>query len=309
MNQRQLDKWDETKKAIRAGGVEAAPYIVRKLKANDSAWKREYRSSFPRFPPWLRKILPAPKEEFTDDHGTSAFLAIGPSVKPALIAALKNDSTLVRSAAAHAVGLLAHYEGTDIRDAVPALIDSLRDSDAGVRSGSARALGFLGPDADEAVPALIPLLKDPEEGREQRSVVFVRSTAATALGKIGPKAKSALPQLRNLLKDQDPYRRSVAAVAIWRIDADVTNTLPVLIQGLNANLWQSNWELIEGLQEMGPLAKAAVPALLEQLKLRGTPNAPSASTRARITNALVRIDAEAAANAGVRLPADQEETK
>jgi len=58
-----------------------------------------------------------------------------------------------------------------------------------------------------------------------------------------------------------------------------------------------------------PTGKAAFPALLEQLNLRETTSAPSPDTLARITNALVRIDADAAANAGVRLPAHEQEAK
>ena len=293
-----LPKRHEAEEAVRATGAKAAPYIVAHLRRTNSAWRRNYRNLFPKAPAWLQRFLPSPREEFTFFTGSSAFLAIGPSAKPALITALTDDDPVVRSASASALGGLAHYKGTDIRDALPALIECLRDADPNVRIHSAMTLGDLGTDAGAAVPGLVPLLKEPplvptkEGGR-----LFVRSAAVRTLGKIGPQAKGALPALRPLLNDAAPYERSIAAVAIWRISSEVTNTLPVLIQALDLVPEGSRWEVVEGLEEMGPLAKAAVPTLLGQLAVQNTANA---YTLIRITNALVKIDPGAALRAGIQ---------
>ena len=190
--------------------------------------------------------------------------------------------------------------GTDVKDSVPALTKCLWDTDANVRCLSVMALGYLGPNAAAAVPGLIPLLKDPQVGSQKGSQVLVRSAAARTLGKIGPQAKNALPALRAVLKDRAPYDRSMAAIAIWRIDSEVTNTLPVLLDALNLIPDGSKWELVEGFEEMGAEAKEAFPALLDQLALQGTPNAPSLFTLEKITNALIKIDPETAARAGVQ---------
>jgi len=117
--------------------------------------------------------------------------------------------------------------------------------------------------------------------------------------------KSALPALRPRLNDADPYERSVAAVAIWRISSEATNTLPVLIEALNLVPEGSRWESVEGLKEMGAEAKEAFPALLGQLTLRDTPDAPSSFTLEKITNALIKIDPEAALHAGIQPPSAQ----
>jgi len=96
----------------------------------------------------------------------------------------------------------------------------------------------------------------------------------------------------------------VTAVAIWRIDGDVTNTLPVLIQGLSQVDEGVKGEVADGIGEMGPRAKAAFPALLHELNLTPSPSAYLNSERERegryITNALKKIDPEAAAKAGVK---------
>ncbi len=309
MNRNQLQGRREINQAIQSMGPGAAPYIVQRLKTDDSAWNRNYRSMFPKFPALLAKILPTPTVQFTENHGTYAFLQIGPSAKSALVTALKDENLHVRSAAALTLGALAHYYQTDISDATPALIDALQDTDVAVRLASASALSEIGPRADSAVPALILLLRDPEIGRQKGERYFVRSTAARALGNIGPKAKNAIPSLKTLLTDSDAYNRSLAAIAIWKIDSDVTNTLPVLIQGLNQVGEGGRWELLEALEEMGPRAVGAIPYLSAQLNLQQTPNTPSSFTLSRITNALIKIDLQAAVNAGVRLPSHKEQAK
>lgn len=288
---------DDAEKAIQATGAKAAPYIVVHLRRSNSAWSKTYRDLFPKLPAWLQRHIPSPREEFTSSTGSSAFLAIGASAKPALITALTDENPAVRSASALTLGGLAHYNGTDIRDAMPALTECLRDADPHVRCLSAMTLGYLGPDAAAAVPALIPLLNQPPwVSARDGGQVAVRSNAVRTLGKIGPSAKNALPALRPLLNDADPYERSVAAVAIWRISSEVTNTLSVLIQSLNLVPEGSRWESVEGLEEMGPLAKEAVPTLLGQLALQGA----NAYTLIRITNALIKIDPEAALHAGIQ---------
>jgi len=275
-----LQKRLEAEKAVQAIGAKAAPYVVANLRRGNSAWSKNYRNLFIKLPAWLQTLIPSPREEFTFFAGSSALLAIGPSAKPVLITALKDNDPVVRSASASALGGLAHYHGTDIKDSAPALTECLRDTDANVRCLSVLALGHLGPDAAAAVPGLIPLLKDPQVGSQKGSQVFVRSAAARTLGKIGPQAKSALPALRSALKDTAPYDRCMAAIAIWRINSEVTNTLPVLLEALNLVSDGSKWELVEGLKEMGAEAKGA---LLE-----------------KITNALIKVDPEAAARAGVQ---------
>jgi len=200
------------------------------------------------------------------------------------------------------LGYLKNSQGVDIKDVIPGLIEAMHDQSKSVQLHAAMVLGFIGPEAEPAVPTLTALLNESETVAGTTDRIYTRSAAARALGQIGPKAKAALPALRSLLADNDNYLRVVTAVAVWRIDGDVTNTLPVLIQGLPQLQENSKWEAIDGMTEMGPLAKAAVPVLLNELNLLPAPTWAGVRqyNGQKITNALKQIDPEAAAKAGVK---------
>jgi HEAT repeat protein len=142
-----LQKRTDAQEAIKAIGVEGAPYIIAELRKNSSALRKTYRNLFTRPPAWLQRFAPSPRDEFKFRTGSSALLTIGPSVNPVLISELKSDVPSVLSASALALGHLAFYYGTDIKDAIPALIDCLKHGDIDVRMASVTALSHLGLDA------------------------------------------------------------------------------------------------------------------------------------------------------------------
>ena len=77
---------------------------------------------------------------------------IGPVAIPALIPILKEaENEEVRGAAAYALGEM----GAEAIPAVPALVEALEDEESLVRTITAEALGKIGPGAVEAVPALV----------------------------------------------------------------------------------------------------------------------------------------------------------
>jgi hypothetical protein len=116
-----------------------------------------------------------------------------------------------------------------------------------------------------------------------------------ALGKIGPPAISTLPLLKASLQETNSYLSGQAAVAIWRISGDVATALPVLLREMPGTVEPRKGDWIVALGEMGPRAKEAVPQLRTEL------------ARDRfifvlddVTNALKKIDPQAAAEAGVK---------
>ena len=277
---------DGARTALMAIGPKAIPYIVRRLKQTESPWHHKYREAYPEWPAWVKKILPQPEPELADYEGGQAFLYIGPSVEPQLVPLLDNDSVTVRTAAAFALGSLTHYDKTDIRNALAGLSKTAGDADPELRFMSAEALGNIGPDAASAVGVLTRGLKGSEQGNAGRRA-YVRAAMARALGKIGPKSKEALPTLREFMTDSDLYLRVVSAVAVWRIDGDVTNTLPVLEEGLDKVNSNSAWEVLEGIAEMGPRAKEAAPVLTNFLD-KGT-----FGNGDKVAEALKKINSEA----------------
>jgi len=139
----------------------------------------------------------------------------------------------------------------------------------------------LGADAKSAVPALITMLND--DHRE------VRLTAVFALNALGPWAEDALPSMVKCLKpDEFPQIRlepeRAIPVLVGLLDGFQNQPQPERIRG-NA---------VSGLRQFGALAKPAVPSLLRLL------NDANEDIRWQATNALLTVDPEAAATAGVK---------
>jgi HEAT repeats len=274
-------------------GTNSLPYAVRNLAQNDSKWRRKYSDLWPKFPPFLQKILHKPKPLLKEVHGANVFSYIGTNSIPHAIALLKHESPTVRRSAAWGISSLRH-QSIAANQAIPALIEALDDKDAQARFDACLALIEMGPDASNAVPALTTVFNN--KGSSTNSLLYLRAVAARTLGKIGPSAAGALPVLKTALQETDPYLLSFLAAAIWRIDSDVETALPVLLQELPKVEVYSRWDPIIALGEMGPRGKAAFPLLTTQLTNHW------AEVRECATNSLVKIDPEAAAKIGVTAP-------
>jgi HEAT repeat protein len=171
-----------------------------------------------------------------------------------------------------------------------------------LRIRAVEALFRLGSAAEAAIPALVQVLRDEEPARIK---------AAEVLGHLGPAAKAAVPALRELLKAVDPEARIQAALALWRIERRTEDTIPVLVDALHnptasrlgstssspSRFGTSTRPIViplcqqaaDALGQMGPAARAAVPALTEALK-----DAHVAAYRPAFALALAKIDPAAA---------------
>lgn len=213
----------------------------------------------------------------------------------AMLELLRDKDPLLRGDEAVRIGATFRAKAAS---AITPLRNSLWDHDSEVRASAAESIGRIGPTARQAVPALIALLSNDEEEDH------VLSAAAEALGLIGPDSKAAVLVLQQRLKHPNWYVRVSAALALWHIDQDMTG-LPIAIEGLQnrnyrvrvvaaetlAHLKQperavsvlldvlsntyfgearlngnERYMVPRALGRIGPLAKAAVPALLELLK-------------------------------------------
>jgi HEAT repeat protein len=230
-------------------------------------------------------LIEAMKEPGTHDEAVGVLSAIGAAAVPELKKALASKVFLLRAGAASAlteigpaaapalpdvVKLLSdpddelRFRGVDAvasigpaaRTAIPDLIKLTKDADPNIRLGACTALGHIGAATPEAVQALTSSLNDPQE--------YVREQAAGALGWLGPEAKAALPALAKV-KTARGMTRLATAYAVARIDPAHADGLSVLLASVKDDNWKTKVVAIRDLQELGAFAKAARPALLEQL--------------------------------------------
>ena len=158
--------------------------------------------------------IAALKDENSDVRQAAAY-ALGeikdPRAVEPLIAALKDEDSDVRKAAARALG--------EIKDprAVEPLIAALEDEELRVRAAAAEALVKIGA---PAVEPLIAALEDEE--------LRVRAAAAEALGQIGD-ARAVAPLIA-ALKDTDKYVRKAATEALGKIGAPAVESLSAALK-------------------------------------------------------------------------------
>ena len=157
--------------------------------------------------------------------------------------------------ACYTLCFLAIRGDTNAAQAVPALIEYVRIPANQFRQSAINALGNIGLAASNAVPYIMPCLDEDDQ--------HLQGTSIYALGRIGPPARRAIPAIRALLTDEP--NRFLAANALWRINsAYVPLALSVFIEMLNQRSLRGDI-LALALDEMGPPAKQALPALARLL--------------------------------------------
>jgi HEAT repeat protein len=117
-----------------------------------------------------------------------------------------------------------------------------------------------------------------------------RIAAARQIGELGPVAKSAVPILAETLRGNDTDIREAVIIALGKIHSDPDRVIPLLISCLDDD--RVTDEAATALGNYGSVAKAAVPKLIPLV------HAPDPDTQAAARNALLSINAEAAARAG-----------
>jgi HEAT repeat protein len=231
---------------------------------------------------------------FFDDSMENALVRIGGPAVPALIEILSGPNREMRVCAAFALGRI----GPAARAAGPALLRAIEQSDAQRESQilvhyAVRALGRIGPESKAAVPALNRLLeqRNPDSLSSHFDIVtalsrigappvqkvldaFLRDAdpyEASQLAWLGPLAQEATPSLRALLNDKRPQARISAAVALAHIDRSATESIAVLTEGLKRRDDETLDvdSVPEALARFGPIAKSAIPTLLDLVKSHG----------------------------------------
>jgi hypothetical protein len=302
-----LDEWATNRwgsnsskytEVVAAIGTNSIPFVFRRLERDDSPLKNRYREIWPKLPGFVRKFFlrrnPNPFYDFfTAEMATYAFQSCGSNAVPLLLPRLKDGNPAVREACVSSLPGLMRMSASET---ISMFLPFLDDSDPMVRGHAVSLIGQLGPTASNAIPALIRNLQSNEAGRHKfvSETVFVRGSSAWALGLIGPTAAGAVPALTNLLASTERYTRTSAATALWEITSNANLSLPVLISAFPTYDQYSKPGLIETFGQMGPLAKPALPLLINEL----TNSDPRILEM--LTNAVKRIDLEAAEKAGIK---------
>ena len=163
---------------------------------------------------------------------------------------------------------------------------------------AAAAIGRIEGPVDYAIPTLRAALQEGKFSRTPSWLMFFPTgqstlgssvglspaeSAAWLLAETGPPAKEALPELEAVIqngrsalrnwRDGNSSLRILSARAIWRISKDGTSTAPVLSESFRMNPPGQKDELtffvaLRALEEMGPAAKSATPALVDFVNQR-----------------------------------------
>jgi HEAT repeat protein len=270
--------------------------------------------------PQLKEALAA--KEYRLKRGAAEALALmgkeaADAVEPLgkLLAAQEGD---LRGVAARALGRI----GPDAKATAATLVKLLDDSDLQVALNAAVALWqidkspagekvLLGAlkhanpkhrelgckacaelDGAKILPVgpLAACVKDPE--------LRVRLLAEDALGRNGKAATEAAPVLRTALKDEDANVRVGAAAALWQIEKNAKEVVPLLSGWAvdRKNPTSARKAAVVALGEIGADARPVFDALVEVYR----DDTDSLTVRRAIVYALRKIDAKAAVKAGVR---------
>ncbi|MDB6110701.1 MAG: lyase domain protein repeat-containing protein [Pedosphaera sp.] len=149
------------------------------------------------------------------------------------------------------------------------------------------ALDTLGPAAAPAVPRLIQML--------QGTNTEIKCCAAQALGSLGAEERVIVPALTNVLHDRDYMVRESIAENLGRIRKEPAVAIPALTGQLIACTNTTEFLAVSlALSKFGTNAGPAVPTLLQRLA------DPNSVVRHAAADALIAMDPEAAAKAGVK---------
>jgi HEAT repeat protein len=279
----------------------ALPELLAGLKEEDPQLRRACVMALCRIDPGhpdVFPILPTLLRDANQDNRLSAIQALrdlGPRARdalPVLTATLKEDPSWLRPHLAEAI--LRIDPGSPLP--LPILLDGIKSATPVVRAAHWRVLGQLGRLAQPALGAIPqafadkdPLVRQsafalllelcPHVGEFPPEVVAAigvalrtigfstsnedsRFVLARTLSRMGPRAKPLVGVLTEALRSPDLRIRPAMALALWQIDRS-PRAVPALVDSLNrSGDVDTRIRAAAALAEIGPEARAAIPALV-----------------------------------------------
>jgi HEAT repeat protein len=213
--------------AVLRGGIKDSDPEVRRFSAQGLALMAARRGAVKEVLPDLAKAVKDPNRDVRLTAVVMLQLYVRPLPKeaaPPLISALTDRDALVRDRAVRALTVL----GREGAEALPALARVMKDDpEVQIRLDAASAIWAISGKSKDLVPMLMDTLKSDNPVARGEAAVVVAT-----IGKQDKEMRQALPKLRALLKDSDVRVRIRAALALWWIDGNTSDTLPVLRAGV-----------------------------------------------------------------------------
>ncbi len=203
-----------------------------------------------------------------------AVAPLSPSARARVAECLLSPDELVRHGAARAV-----LGPSPTSEALEELAGALNDGSAAVRLASAIALLAVDPKRGAALSALAGLTRSP--------IPALRQEAVEAALRVAPRlGAEAVPLLEADVRGGDLFQRHRAALLLVRIDATKARTVvPWLMAQLQSLDAGARVEACRTLEQLGPAARAALPAL------RRRANDENENVRAAAKEALKQVRA------------------
>jgi HEAT repeat protein len=180
-------------------------------------------------------------------------------VFPHLLRALKDDSEMVRNAAATVLGDLSRHISGEAPIAEEALSALLDDRSPALRATAAKSLGSIAASGrlEAPPPRLVACLDDENEQ--------VRSRAAEALVAYRKGPELIVPVALRRLPTESPAARNTFRDLFWHVRLE-PSVLPFLIAGLLSENTEVRLSCTAAINHMGPEARPALAAILSLLR-------------------------------------------
>jgi HEAT repeat protein len=189
-------------------------------------------------------------------------------VFPHLIRAMKDESEMVRNAAATVVGDLSERLSGEASVAEEALTAPLDDPSPLLRARAVKSLGAIAASGrlDAPPPRLVACLDDADE--------FVRSSTTEALFEYRKGPERIVPVALRRLPTESKVARAAFTDLFWHVRLE-PSVLPLLIEGLSSEDTEVRLICAAAINHMGREARPALPAIMTLIRMElETPHSP-----------------------------------
>jgi HEAT repeat protein len=228
---------------------------------------------------WVQRFQKAENDK-DRDTAVEALKAFGPDAAPALPALIDMLADHSLNYRARVIGIVATI-GPKAQSARPIIVKLVKDKKTAMLDDSIKAIVAISSDPKDAAEALAPLLETANRADEVYS----------ALCELGPDAKEAIPAIRQyvlkaLVAKQKDEARPNYLIELSKLGS---GAVPILIESLDAHGGYGRTHALACLEQLGPKATEAVPALVKLLAH------DDPATRARSAVTLWKIEKHPAA--------------